>query len=264
MMNKRASADGHQGLGWMKNTDDGMAVISSQQQLQQQQQQELLQPLVVRPDHVPEKQPTTKDEVTLLCKELNEMSIIEREQVYEEIHGVDEEIRETPEMMATALMDMEVQISKIKQKPAYEMALQMDPNYVNDGNLRIMFLRSDYWNPNKAAQKLVQHFEYKLDLWGRDKLCKSITLEDLDDETTRTINSGGMQILPQRDKSGRPVIVECPKHLPFAEPDNVVRFQQVGFFFYKLLFRDSPTSLIGIMQNIFTSLSKLTHSLCSL
>ena len=177
--------------------------------------------MVVTTDSVPE--PTAKEESELLAKELNAMSFNERERMYEEIHGIDQEFIETPQLIATCLAEFELELQNLKQKPAYNLACDRSTNFVADPKLRLMFLRCERFNVKKAARRLAMFLEYKLDLFGPDKLVKKITLADLSLDDLEPLNCGAMQLLPTRDKAGRAVVMECQKYWQFQEPDNLVR-----------------------------------------
>ena len=167
--------------------------------------------MIMVTNELPAKEPTPQEEVALLSKELNEMSVLEREQLYEEIHGVDEDIVETPELLARSFQELDQHLIAIKTKPAYDLAYQLSKDFVTDPKFRLLFLRSERFHPQRTARKMVGYFEYKCDLFGADKLVKKITLDDLSKDDRTTLQTGAMQILPNRDKSGRAVFFECQK-----------------------------------------------------
>ena len=57
-----------------------------------------------------------------IAEELNQTSFKDRETMYEEIHGVDSILEETEELICASLEKMEIELSKISEKPAYEEA----------------------------------------------------------------------------------------------------------------------------------------------
>ena len=99
---------------------------------------------------------------------------------------------------------------------------------MTDPKFRLLFLRSERFHAQRTARKMVGYFEYKCDLFGADKLVKKITLDDLSKDDRTTLQTGAMQILPNRDKSGRAVFFECQKFWRFQEPDNQVRGMMDG------------------------------------
>ena len=148
--------------------------------------------------------------------------------MYEEIHGVDQEFMETPELLASSLAELEEELKKLSHKPAYDLAYGRKKEFVTDPKFRLMFLRCDRWNAKKAAHRLTGFLEYKLDLFGPERLVKRITLEDLSEDDLEPLNCGARQLLPTRDKAGRAVVVECQNYWKFKETDNVVRNQVHG------------------------------------
>ena len=179
-------------------------------------------PIVVTMDSIPTEPITAKDEAKLLADELNAMSVQEREKVYEEIHGVDSDTPESPELISSYLRKFDVQLSHIKNKPAYDLAYQLNAGFVANDKFRLMFLRSTQFQVNAAAEKLVSYFEYKLDLFGPNKLDKRITLADLSADDAKSLRTGAIQILPRRDKSGRAVVFDCQTSWQFRVADNQV------------------------------------------
>jgi hypothetical protein len=143
----------------------------------------------------------------VLAQELHTLSLQERNRVYEEVHGVAKHLEEDSEFVAQRLSEFDVQLSTIRNKPAYNFALQQSPEYVNDSKFRVMFLRYTEFDAHKAAQKLVNHFDFKMELFGREKLAQNITLDDLDENDLMYLRSGAMQILPATDRAGRPIVL---------------------------------------------------------
>ena len=141
----------------------------------------------------------------LLVEELNALSPKERELVFEDVHGVADVIDEDPEFVRQCLVEMESAIGRIKKKTAYNRALFLSPTLVKDRKFRLMFLRADRFVPSNAAQRIVNHFDCKLELFGEEKLAKTLTLEDLDEDDHHALRSGSFQFLPQQDRAGRTV-----------------------------------------------------------
>jgi hypothetical protein len=160
---------------------------------------------------------------TLLVKELNELSITEREHVLEEVNGLPKAIDETSELVEESLKRLEEEISKIRKRSAYEKALFMAPNSVRDRDFRLMFLRAALFDPRKGAKRMVNYFHHKLRLFGLDKLVKSITLDDLDQDDLTDMFSGSLQILPVKDRAGRTVVVSFHDKHQYKTFENHVR-----------------------------------------
>ncbi|CAJ1950334.1 unnamed protein product [Cylindrotheca closterium] len=134
---------------------------------------------------------------------MNDMTHEDREQSYLEVHGIVDRFNETPTAVQEALEGMKAAIEKSTKKDALKLVESMDEAYINDSLLHLKFLRGEKFNIKKAAQKFVQHFELKMELFGESKLVKDIEQEDLDENDTKALYLGYVQWLPLRDISGR-------------------------------------------------------------
>lgn len=144
-----------------------------------------------------------------LAREMNGLSMKEREHRFEEMHGVSSFIDETPAFVAKALWELDQELASIPLKSAYNLAYSMDRSYVENTRFRLMFLRADLFDARKAAERLVLFFEKKLRFYGPATLVRSILMSDLCDDDITTLKSGVFQILPSRDRSGRPILFLC-------------------------------------------------------
>jgi hypothetical protein len=156
------------------------------------------------------------DTDTQLAQELNQLTLREREQVYEDIHGVSKIIDEDPEFLEHCLLQMDMEFRRLKkhkrQTSAYESALFLAPRLVMGRDFRLMFLRAESFDPKKALNRMVKHFESKLELFGFDKLVKPITQEDLHEDAKDALRVGILQPLPAKDRSGRTIIFIAPQY----------------------------------------------------
>ena len=170
-----------------------------------------------------------KQAESLLAKEMYKLSTEERSRVLDEIHGVAEEIDETDEFITDCLKKMEEEVLKIRKRSAYEKALFVKPSAVKDPTFRLMFLRAEYYDPKKAAKRMVSYFHHKLRLFGFDSLIRPITLDDLDEHDKHALNAGTMQFLPIKDKSGRTIVCNFHKFHDFQSSINQVRRKSIVF-----------------------------------
>lgn len=145
----------------------------------------------------------------LLSKQLQQLSFQDREMINEEIHGVvclcpDE----TPEMLVESLRMLTLEIDKITSKVGYNTALTLfgPTSYVNTDDFRLKFLRSELFDPKKAAIRLVNFLDLVLEYYGTEALRRPIMLSDLGKEEIESLRAGNHQILPFRDRSGRKVV----------------------------------------------------------
>jgi hypothetical protein len=179
---------------------------------------------------------------TLIGKEMHRLSMEERDDVLHDIHGVADIVEETPELVENCLHRLDLELSSIPYKPAYEQALVMSPSFILDGRLCLMFLRAARFEPANAARRMVAFFEHKLNLFGPDKLTKQIRIDDLDDDTIACLETGYMQILPGRDRAGRAVLMALTKFRSFRSELSLVR------------------SLQGLSECIITTITKYCFS----
>ena len=160
--------------------------------------------------------PSLDETERVLVQELNELSVQERERLQEEVHGIaNPMVEESPDLIERRLLQMDDELTRIRKRSAYDRALFLCPSYVKDRSFRLLFLRADDLHPRRAAQRMVDFFDFKLELFGMDLLGKRIRLEDVP-----SMNVGYSQMLPQKDRSGRAILCALPKfqnYLSFTE-----------------------------------------------
>ena len=162
----------------------------------------------------------------LLVSELNQMSLHEREKVYEEIHGVNEVMEESPEFLDERLFSLDQALGQIRHKPAYMLALARNASYCTNRKFRLSFLRAEYFDPQRAAVRLVKFFEGKLEYFGEDALARDIRLaDDMDQDDQQCLRAGQLQFLSCRDRAGRAVFCDFQAAFPrcYKNPRNMVR-----------------------------------------
>ena len=172
---------------------------------------------------------------SLLAKELTQLSVQEREQVFHDVHGVSEVLKETPELLEAKLLELDYELSLISIKLAYEQARALSEEYTTGRTFRLMFLRAEKFHAKNAAARMVLYFEEKLKLFGRDKLARDIRLNDLDSDDMACLKSGYLTPLPGRDRAGRAVIFATAKLRAYRTPENMVR-TIISFLFYILFY----------------------------
>ena len=166
----------------------------------------------------------------LLARELSELTVEERERLYEEIHGCTQTSNmkhvqdEETEFRLECLQQMEYELSKMRNRMEYNLAHFLAPSKVKDMKFRLQFLRAENYDPKKAAKRIITHYKHKATLFGIDKVADTITLDDLTEDDKLALYSGGLQVLPLRDKAGRTVFFFSPKHDNFKTWQNQVRY----------------------------------------
>ena len=208
---------------------------------------------------------------TLYANDMYELTLKEREQVLQEIHGIIASnsptgIPQSPssspslttaaggidETTTTTTMtkrdihkarcELQYQLAKLTKQPAkkgkkkrqqqqfsveaYQMALQQDFQYVTSEKFQLQFLHADgFDHPEKAAIRIIQFFQIKLELFGKALLTKDITISDiynLSKHDKKSLESGFFQLLPVRDVGGRAILCGQPPLLSYKHLDNVV------------------------------------------
>ena len=154
--------------------------------------------------------PSPSETNSLIAQQLSALSTQDREQVYYDVHGVTDDINETPEFIQESLKSLELALAGIQEKQSYEKALKIDEAYVHNTDFRLKFLRAERFDAKAAALRLVRFFEVKSDLFGDELLCKDLVQDDLDEATLRELYSGFAQIMPVRDRAGRAVCLMFP------------------------------------------------------
>ena len=144
---------------------------------------------------------------SLLAKELNGLTVEEREQVYDDVHGISTIIDETPDFVAAKLHAMRNELERItkKNRKALDRAIFLRPGLQNDETLYLLFLRATKFDAVKAAGLMTRHFEHKLHLFGDSLLPRRITIEDLGEKETALLHSGAVALLDSIDRRGRGV-----------------------------------------------------------
>jgi hypothetical protein len=154
--------------------------------------------------------PTPQMADSILAASLNQMSLQEREKLYEDVHGVARPSNpEEPTFVASCLTELQMELDAIPPplRHAYDLAYSQNASYVTQSKFRLLFLRSESFQPKAAAFKMVGFLEAKLELFGRETLSRDISLsQDYDPSDIKCLESGLYQLLPGRDRSGRPVL----------------------------------------------------------
>lgn len=167
--------------------------------------------------------PSPSDIDSLIAQEMNSLSIQDREKALEDLHCVVDTSDEDQDFINNRLDLMDYHLNSIKtDEDAYTLAERMDQPYVTSRRLRLMFLRSELYSPRDAATKMVGFFEEKKRLFGEGKLCKEITLGDLDEDDMNTLRSGWAQVSSARDKAGRQIVCFFQNNKTFRVQRNLV------------------------------------------
>ena len=162
---------------------------------------------------------------SFLAKQLNQLSLAEREKAYYDLHGVADVMEEEPAFVDKCLAGLESEICKVadNKKHAYEIAKKVNPGYICGRGFRLQFLRAECFVPKKAATRLVGFLEEKLKLFGPKPLARELLMSDLNQDDMVVLQSGFLSIAPLRDSAGRAVTVFVPFSRPKATHERQVR-----------------------------------------
>jgi len=152
--------------------------------------------------------------------DISQLSLDEHEQSVFDVHGIASIPDEDPHQIAQLLQEMQDHVRALTKinATAYEESLTIDPEYTEAQCLWMKFLRCTRYDPHKAAVKLLYHFECKKELFGF--VARDVTLEDI---PQHLLEKGNIQLLPERDASGRSVISVLPDRDIFEKNvDNMV------------------------------------------
>jgi hypothetical protein len=148
------------------------------------------------------------------------MSTLHQEEARKDVLGISPAIDISPEMIAQVWEH----IRDVEDTAAWDLALQMNREYTMSSERAMSFLRSVGGKPKKAAKRLTRHFATKLELFGVSKLVKDIEIStDFDEYDMEALESGGFQVLAEKDRAGRPILFGRYTLMRYKEVKNMVR-----------------------------------------
>lgn len=203
----------------------------------------------------------------LLASELNNMTVADRTNVFEEIHGVAEYAPEeyTAEKLKRSLHLLSEALASIEDKPAYDKAQEIASNnidsdkeklttFVNDDEFRLKFLRAEQFNAQKAAERMVKNLNLLERYLGIVGLSRPICISDLDIEGLQIIKAGAFQLLPFRDRTGRRIAVRIgPLGIDFIK--NEKSMMKTLLYLYQVLSEDVESQKRGLVMISFPSIN---------
>jgi hypothetical protein len=171
--------------------------------------------------------PTTTNNnhnVDILAETLHQLSVQEREHVFEDVHGVATMPHEDPAHVQYCLAQLDYEISQVPNRDAYLQARAMNVLYVDNRTFRLQFLRSTSFHVRHAAIRMVSYFEAKRDLFGSKSdddddssskellslLARNIRQSDLNELDLECLQNGYAIRLPVPDHAGRLILVGMP------------------------------------------------------
>jgi hypothetical protein len=177
------------------------------------------------------KDPTAPAEPSaLLAEKLSSLTVDERTEAFEDVHGVSEPIEETPEFLSRKLKELDQALSDIPepQKEAYAMALLINSELVTHQDFRLKFLRAASFDSVNAAKRLTVHLQQRRTLFGDNKILGDILYSDLGAEEREILELGWLTVLPIKDRSGRSVICLHPFRLSNTNHSSEARVSSLA------------------------------------
>ena len=147
----------------------------------------------------------------LVRQELDRLSFEDRNAINEEVHGVScLAPEETPELLEQSLSALELSLNRmVADPPSLKSAYSLVRNsvsYVNERNFRLRFLRCELFDVEKTALRIIKYLDVVLAVSGEDALRTRFLLDHFNKEEMKLLRSGCIQLLPYRDRAGRPVL----------------------------------------------------------
>lgn len=211
-------------------------------------------------------QETNVDQI--LARDMLALSMDERNKALNDLHGILELHPENPQEMDHLLQEMEKELKKIvsaehaipqedQKTLAYVTAERISHDYVHNASFRTMFLRADQYNATNAANRLIEFFEMKKTLFGLQKLCQDIKLQDLmEDESDRIcVESGFVQRSPYRDASGRPIVTAYLELRPHSVTASLSSARWNFYVFMDVVAYDEDAQRRGVVWLILGATS---------
>mmetsp|Transcript_3602 Transcript_3602/g.8225 ORF Transcript_3602/g.8225 Transcript_3602/m.8225 type:complete len:437 (+) Transcript_3602:64-1374(+) len=200
-------------------------------------------------ERIPKSDPSPDSVDALLSTELYELSLVERDQVLEDIHGIRAaQVTETPDLIASSLEELEKEIKLIRNKSEYDYAYALDPQYVRKPEFRIRFLRATSFDASAAANKIVKHYALKTELFGKGKVARDITQDDLDKKDLECLLCGYQQVLPVRDRAGRGVFL----FLPYLKSNLDIKHKLRCLFYAMMVYlEDEEIQKNGVVSIVY-------------
>jgi len=145
----------------------------------------------------------------LFSKELLQLSMEDRNELAEEIHGVRcLALDETPELLQASVRKLASVLESDNmiprhQKLAYLQSQSLPWTYINGDDFRLRFLRLTLFDAVKAAKRIVRFLDLACYLFGNFLLERPVRLSDFNKKELQYIRNGCFQFLPFRDRSSR-------------------------------------------------------------
>jgi hypothetical protein len=153
----------------------------------------------------------------LLTREMMQLSLQDRNDIQEEIHGVKcLAPLETPLLISSSLQRLEAELDRVvpsETTNSFLLAKNLgQESYANTVEFKLRFLRKHFFDAQKAAACLCEYLYRTHSIFGGlFALQREIHIHtDFTKEELREFRKGRYQLLPFRDRSGRRILVVFP------------------------------------------------------
>ena len=160
---------------------------------------------------------------------LREVTGPDREKSLLDVHGVLQDIEETPSFVEKKFHELAIELQQRRDVlEAYNQVCLNFPEHVQTRWLSC--LRAERFDVEKAATRVLKHYEMKCHLFGSDSLGRDLLWSDLDSNDHQALSDGATQLLKNRDQSGRHIICQFPEVGQHYTADRVVSFTMIDQF----------------------------------
>uniref|UniRef100_A0A6V2CPB1 CRAL-TRIO domain-containing protein n=1 Tax=Ditylum brightwellii TaxID=49249 RepID=A0A6V2CPB1_9STRA len=155
------------------------------------------------------------------CGEGNDNAVVDIKTVlkttkpdqYNQVHPI-----ETKDLIDTSITQLDDVVSNVLDdgvKSGLKMAQQKCPEFVNSKEHKLMFLRSELFDVQPAAERYAKYWNKRIELFGEEKACKPIlSLNDALQDDESALNVGFIKLLDGvTDDRGRALMWIDPANL---------------------------------------------------
>lgn len=181
-----------------------------------------------------------------------ELSLSERNDLQEEIHGVEcMAPAETPALLTSSLRRLDVGLQQVAPSEKANSFLEArelgDRSYVNTTEFRLRFLRKCLFDVADAVTSIVEFCYQMHTSFGDIGLRRPPILHrDFSRDELRQFRKGCYQLLPFRDRSGRRVLAIFPDEA-IEKMDPELRSKIIGYLFNVAAKGDEETQRKGVV-----------------
>lgn len=177
-----------------------------------------------------------------MAKDMNALSVEERQAVIQDIHGVPDLISETPAFIRSKVDETKEVLQNLTStsyRAAWDRASYLRPELESDAHF-LIFLRAKKYNTFDAANWLLKFYDTKREVWGEDLLVHRITWNDLTPSDQAIARTGPSRLLPKNNeessKSSCPDILYYRNFLWDVTQDPMGLTRVMMYSFYPILY----------------------------